>query len=150
MLGKGFGKRQPAFNIIDHIAQGVLQYARLALASQNPEAAKDRKAGVLKCGKLAGECTKLLWLDLAEGEGLLFALLFLLGLGLGLGFLANRRHKEAALTDQLLCFLLRGGFNRVLDRLAGLVHRFVLEGRHCSEPQRAVVVRVVAAVNPAH
>ena len=61
-------------------------------------------------------------------------------LRLGLGPLGDLGDEEPLLADQLLRFFLGGGVDRVLDLPPGVVHRFVLIGRHRRAPRRVASV----------
>jgi hypothetical protein len=65
---------------------------------------------------------------LAAAFGLAIVLRLLLTLFGDLG------DEETFLADARLSFLFRGRFDRVLHLKAGVVHRFVLECRHCPSP----------------
>ena len=109
-----------ALDVLDDVAQRVLEDARLALALEDLEAPQDRQAGVLEGRELAGEGAELLGRDLADGERLLLAASPLLGRRLrlapsALGPLGDLGDEEPLLADQLLRLLLRRGVDRVLD-----------------------------------
>src|SRR5208337_4174112 len=70
MLGERLGERLAALDVLDHVAQRVLEHPRLALALEDLQAAEDRQAGVLKRRELAGEGAKLLGRELADREPL--------------------------------------------------------------------------------
>ena len=73
VLGEGLGEGRAALDVLDDVAQRVLEHARLALAFEDLQAPEDRQAGVLEGRELAGEGAELLGRDLADRERLLLA-----------------------------------------------------------------------------
>ena len=71
VLGERLGEGRAALDVLDDVAQRVLEHARLALALEDLEAPQDRQAGVLERRELAGERAELLGRDLADRERLL-------------------------------------------------------------------------------
>src|SRR5208337_996813 len=137
MLGERLGERLPALDVLDHVAQRVLEHPRLALALEDLQAAEDRQAGVLQGRELAGEGAKMLGRDLADRERLLLPPpATLLGGRLAglLRLLADLGDEEPLLPDELLSLFLGRGVNRVLDLATRVVHRFILIDRHSRPP----------------
>src|SRR6185312_474566 len=134
VLGEGVGEGGTGLDVLDHVLQRVLEHAGLALAMKDLQAPEDRQAGVLQGRELPGEGAELLGRDLADRERLLPALPASLLLGgallLVLRPLGNLGDEEALLADELLRLFLSAGVDGVLDLAPGVVHRFVLEGRH--------------------
>src|SRR5690606_36317314 len=104
----------------------------------NAQAAKDRKTGILECRELAGKLDDLFLLDAADAADALALAAGCLTCGgrpgsLLAAFLLEARRvvaKAADLGERVLCGL---RFDLVLDLLAGLVHRLILERRHPSD-----------------
>src|SRR5208282_5115680 len=117
MLGERLGERLPALDVLDHVAQRVLEHPRLALALEDLQAAEDRQAGVLQGRELAGEGAKMLGRDLADRERLLAPPATSLGGRLAdlLRLLGDLGDEEPLLPDELLSLFLGRGVNRVLD-----------------------------------
>src|SRR5271166_6680676 len=138
MLGERLGERLAALDVLENVAQRVLENPRLALALEDLQAAEDRQAGVLKRRELTGEGAKLLGRELADRERLLLPPATSPGGRLAglLHLLGDLGDEEPLLPDELLSLFLGRGVNRVLDLATCVVHRFILIGRHSRSPGR--------------
>ena len=54
VLGKRLGERLAALDVLDHVAERVLEHAGLALALEDLQAAEDRQTGVLQASRAGG------------------------------------------------------------------------------------------------